>query len=122
MDPYQISRLASRYMHHDMIKKYADLPEFPFLRTRLLHAFLTQGGTSTVTRNELFALVTSLLQLGLDTHDRVDNDHGDSEYLHKRARQLKVLPATISAAVFIICCPKRNRSISSGECRQLYAK
>ena len=91
MDAYQIPRLASRYMHHDMIEKYADLPEFPHLRTRLLHIFLQKGGIPSVMGNELYALVTSLLQLGLDTHDRVDNDSRGLDDFRKRAMQLKVL-------------------------------
>lgn len=91
MEPYRIPLLASKYMHHDMIEKYAELPEFPYWRTRLLHVFLNKCDPMKAEGNDLYVLVTSLLQLGLDTHDCVDNEHHAMNAYKMRAKQLLVL-------------------------------
>src|SRR5690606_20721265 len=47
-------------------------------------------GSSSSARNELFALATSLLQLGLDTHDWVDETEGNGDEANL-SKQLRVL-------------------------------
>ncbi|WP_159882994.1 heptaprenyl diphosphate synthase component 1 [Paenibacillus puerhi] len=90
MTTYRIPELARPYIEYDMIRKHTDLPGFPDFRARLLHAFLGKYSTLSGHR-ELYTLVTSLVQLGLDTHDTVSITNDDKEMKAARARQLKVL-------------------------------
>ncbi|WP_248925425.1 heptaprenyl diphosphate synthase component 1 [Paenibacillus hamazuiensis] len=90
MSSYRIPEIAKPYIEYDMIQKYTELPRFPEFRTRLLYAFLNKNA-SLSGNSELFALVTSLVQLGMDTHDMVSNHSNDKETIAARSRQLKVL-------------------------------
>jgi heptaprenyl diphosphate synthase len=90
MNSYQIPEMAKKYMEHDMIQKHTELPLFPEYRTRLLYAFLSKHSTLSG-YSELFSLVTSLVQMGLDTHDLVSVTNQAKETKAARSRQLKVL-------------------------------
>ncbi|MCZ8520540.1 MULTISPECIES: heptaprenyl diphosphate synthase component 1 [Paenibacillus] len=90
MTTYRIPEIAKHYLDYDMIQKHTDLPLFPEFRTRLLYAFLNNHGTL-AGYSELYALVTSLVQLGLDTHDMVSVTNDVKEQKAARSRQLKVL-------------------------------
>lgn len=70
MNSYRIPEIASKYLEHDMIQKHTDLPHFPDFRSRLLYAFLDKHSVL-AKQSELFTLVTSLVQIGMDTHDMV---------------------------------------------------
>ncbi|MFC0214861.1 heptaprenyl diphosphate synthase component 1 [Paenibacillus chartarius] len=87
---YRIPEIAKKYTDYDMIQKHTELPEFPEYRTRLLFAFLN-GQERIQESSELFTLVTSLVQLGLDTHDMVTVTNDLKEKKAARSRQLKVL-------------------------------
>jgi len=86
-----IAQMARKYTEYDMISKHTDLPDFPEGRVRLLQAVLhDQPGFDA--QAELYPLVTSLVQMGLDTHDLVDNEQGaKAQTRQMRARQMKVL-------------------------------
>ncbi|SCW27932.1 heptaprenyl diphosphate synthase [Paenibacillus tianmuensis] len=90
MNTYRIPEMAKKYTEHDMIQKHTDLPLFPEFRTRLLYAFLNKHSTL-AGHSELYTLVTSLVQLGLDTHDMVSVTNDAKEQKSARSRQLKVL-------------------------------
>jgi heptaprenyl diphosphate synthase len=90
MDTYRIPEMARPYIEYDMIGKHTDLPGFPEIRARLLHAFLGKHSALSGHR-DLYTLVTSLVQLGLDTHDTVSITNDDKEMSASRSRQLKVL-------------------------------
>ncbi|MBN2984314.1 heptaprenyl diphosphate synthase component 1 [Cohnella algarum] len=88
----RLAQMAGKYMEYDMIQIHTELPEFPEARIRLLHAMLAYQAESAQHR-ELLAIVTSLAQMGLDTHDLVENESAAERggLLVMRARQLKVL-------------------------------
>ncbi|MFE5317170.1 heptaprenyl diphosphate synthase component 1 [Paenibacillus sp. NPDC056579] len=90
MNSYRIPEMARKYMEYDMIQKHTDLPHFPEFRTRLLYAFLSKH-SSLSGYSELFSLVTSLVQIGMDTHDLVSVNNNVKETKAARSRQLKVL-------------------------------
>lgn len=90
MNSYRIPEMARKYMEYDMIQKHTDLPHFPEFRTRLLYAFLSKH-SSLSGYSELFSLVTSLVQIGMDTHDLVSINNNVKETKAARSRQLKVL-------------------------------
>lgn len=92
MTLYRVEQLAHQYMDHDMISLYTDLPEFPVGRIRLLYAVLGQQ-PSVSPNKELLSVVTSLVQMGLDTHELVENGEtgGREDTPLMRSRQLKVL-------------------------------
>lgn len=92
MTRYRVGQLAHKYMEHDMIALHTELPEFPDSRIRMLHAVLSQQ-PSAASYKELFSVVASLVQMGLDTHDLVENwaPAGKNGALGMRAQQLKVL-------------------------------
>jgi len=92
MTRYRVGQLAHKYMEHDMILLHTELPEFPDSRIRMLHAVLSHQ-PSAAGHKELFSLVASLVQMGLDTHDLVENwpSAGKNGALGMRAQQLKVL-------------------------------
>nr|WP_156278961.1 heptaprenyl diphosphate synthase component 1 [Paenibacillus sp. NEAU-GSW1] len=73
-----------------MIEAYTELPAFPDLRVRLLQAVLEQQRPQAV-HNELYSLVVSLVQLGMDTHDLIDVEIDKRSESEMRSRQLKVL-------------------------------
>jgi len=90
MNGYRIPEMARKYMEYDMIRQHTDLPHFPEFRTRLLYAFLSRH-SSLAGNSELFSLVTSLVQIGMDTHDLVSITNNAKETKAARSRQLKVL-------------------------------
>lgn len=92
MTRYRVDQLARKYMDHDMIALHTDLPAFPDGRTLLLYTMLSHQPAAS-SHKELLSLVTSLVQLGLDTHDEVKNGAagGKSGLPFMRAQQLKVL-------------------------------
>ncbi|MBP1155258.1 MULTISPECIES: heptaprenyl diphosphate synthase component 1 [unclassified Paenibacillus] len=90
MNSYRIPEIAKIYLEHDMIQKHTDLPHFPEFRSRLLYAFLDKHSTLTK-QSELYTLVTSLVQIGMDTHDMVSVNNDVKEQAEARSRQLKVL-------------------------------
>jgi heptaprenyl diphosphate synthase len=90
MNSYRIPEIAKRYTDYDMIQTHTELPDFPDFRTRLLFAFLNESPLKS-SSSELFALVTSLVQMGLDTHDQVSISNDVKEKKAARSRQLKVL-------------------------------
>lgn len=90
MKPYRIKELASKYVEYDMIQTYTELPAFPDPRLRLLHAVLNEHG-ALAPKSELYSLVVSLVQLGMDTHDLIDTEENQRSEKEMRARQLKVL-------------------------------
>jgi len=90
MDKYRVPEIAKKYTDYDIIQDYTELPEFPDSRARLLFTFLQRSGNS-ADSSELFTLVTSLVQIGLDTHDLVTDTGANPEKLELRSRQLKVL-------------------------------
>lgn len=91
MTKYRVEQLAHRLMQHDMISMHTELPEFPVGRIRLLHAVLSHQPAA-VRDKELLSVVTSLVQVGLDTHDLVENGEVEKKGLPGiRAQQLKVL-------------------------------
>ncbi|WP_409346602.1 heptaprenyl diphosphate synthase component 1 [Paenibacillus sp. MBLB4367] len=90
MTTFRIHEMAKPYIDYDMIRIHTELPDFPELRTRLLFAFLGSSGTNADNR-EVYALATSLVQMGLDTHDMVPITNVAKEKAEARSRQLKVL-------------------------------
>ncbi|WP_426453565.1 heptaprenyl diphosphate synthase component 1 [Paenibacillus sp. S-38] len=90
MTTYRIPEIAQKYLDYDMIQKHTDLPLFPDYRTRLLYAFLNRHSVL-AGYSELYSLVTSLVQVGLDTHDQVSVNSDIKEQKAARSRQLKVL-------------------------------
>lgn len=99
MSSYRISEMAKPYIEYDMIQTYTELPQFPEFRTRLLCMFLNQNA-SVAGNSELFALVTSLVQMGLDTHDLVNNHDHNKELKAARSRQLQVLAGSYFSSRF----------------------
>lgn len=87
-----IAQIARKYMDYDMISRHTDLPDFPEGRVRLLQVVLNDQ-QELGAQAELYPLVTSLVQMGLDTHDMVENETGGAkaETRQMRARQMKVL-------------------------------
>ncbi|ANE47974.1 hypothetical protein SY83_18605 [Paenibacillus swuensis] len=92
MNTYRIPELARKYTEHDMIQKHTDLPELPDSRIRLLHTVL-ETHPRTSHDSDALSLATLLVQLGMDTHDMIDNqEHSDAARNNAdRSRQLKVL-------------------------------
>ncbi|WP_336771849.1 heptaprenyl diphosphate synthase component 1 [Paenibacillus sp. MMO-58] len=90
MKPYRINELASKYVEYDMIQTYTELPAFPDPRLRLLHAVLSEH-ENLEPKSELYSLVVSLVQLGMDTHDLIDTEETRRSEDEMRSRQLKVL-------------------------------
>jgi len=99
MKKYSVADVADQYVKYDMIQAHTAIPSYSELRLQLLHAVLNQS-TRTQKQSELFALVTALVQLGMDTHDLIDTE---TEYLSEtkmRSRQLKVLAGDYFSARF----------------------
>ncbi|TCZ81317.1 heptaprenyl diphosphate synthase [Paenibacillus albiflavus] len=90
MSGYRIPEIAKQYTNYDMIMNHTSLPDIPEIRTRVLFAFLEQDegiGAS----SELYTLVSSLLQMGMDTHDTVSIHNDNKEKTASLERQLRVL-------------------------------
>ena len=99
MGTYRIPEIAKKYVEHDMIQTYTELPAFPDSRAGLLFALLPSD-KEPAGRNELYALVVWLVQLGLDTHDLVDDGSEKRKETEMRATQLKVLAGTYFSSRF----------------------
>ncbi|MGM1046088.1 MAG: heptaprenyl diphosphate synthase component 1 [Bacillota bacterium] len=91
MKPYRVPELAKKYLNYDMIQTHTELPNFPDARVHLLYIFLQCSKRNVTERDELYALVTSLVQVGLDTHESIDTTEGNQGEKMMRSRQLKVL-------------------------------
>jgi heptaprenyl diphosphate synthase len=89
MNSYRVPQLAKKYTDYDMIRQHTEIPSFPDSRARLLQVFV--GRTDEKGHQELYALATSLVQLAMDTHDRIDTISGDRGEQEMRSRQLNVL-------------------------------
>ncbi|MEK4056611.1 heptaprenyl diphosphate synthase component 1 [Paenibacillus sp. FSL F4-0087] len=89
MNSYRVPQLAKKYTDYDMIRQHTEIPSFPDSRARLLQVFV--GRTDEKVHDELYALATSLVQLAMDTHDRIDTISGERRELEMRSRQLNVL-------------------------------
>lgn len=89
----QIQQTAKKFTQYDMIQAHTELPEFPTYRTSLLYVFLQNGAMikQDESDNELFTLVTSLVQMGMDTHDMVEVENDQADLPRMRSNQLKVL-------------------------------
>lgn len=99
MEKYSVADAANQYVEYDMIQAHTAIPSYSELRLQLLHAVLTQSA-HVKQKSELYALVTALVQLGMDTHDLIDTE---TEYLSEskmRSRQLKVLAGDYFSARF----------------------
>lgn len=91
MTRVRIAHMAQKYMNHDMISLHTDLPDFPEGRISLLYTVLSHQPAAAPQR-ELLSLVTSLVQMGLDTHELVNNEPlSKNGMFGMRAQQLKVL-------------------------------
>lgn len=92
MKPYRVPQLARKYVEYNMIQQHTEMPAFPDSRTRLLFVYLSRNMQELhASEDELYALVTSLVQMGLDTHDMIDTLSGIRSPEEMRSRQLKVL-------------------------------
>ncbi|MGC5773295.1 heptaprenyl diphosphate synthase component 1 [Paenibacillus pabuli] len=89
MNSYRVPQLAKKYTDYDMIRQHTEIPPFPDSRARLLQVFV--GRTDEKVHDELYALATSLVQLAMDTHDRIDTISGERREQEMRSRQLNVL-------------------------------
>jgi heptaprenyl diphosphate synthase len=91
MEHYRVPEQAHKYINHELVRRYTELPDFPHFRTRLLYAFLTRQENMPQRYSELYSLVTSLVQVGLDTHDLVDAAEPGVNQKLNRPNQLRVL-------------------------------
>lgn len=99
MKPYRIPEIAQKYIDYDMIQRHTELPDISDSRLRLLYAFLNHQQSLTK-HSELYTLVISLVQLGMDTHDLIDTDSEPRPEREMRSRQLKVLAGDYFSARF----------------------
>jgi heptaprenyl diphosphate synthase len=90
MNIYSIAEAAKPYTDYDLIRENTELPEFPNYRAQLLYAYLHKSSLF-AEQSELYALVVSLAQMGLDTHELVSETNEQKEKKEVRARQLRVL-------------------------------
>ncbi len=90
MKRYAIPDIARKYLEYDMIQRHTELPEMAEPRLRMLYAFLREHDRLS-RYGELYALVVSLVQIGLDTHDLIDTSEEKRTEPEMRSRQLKVL-------------------------------
>lgn len=94
MKNVRFPQIAQQYIQYDLIQEHTELPEFPEHRTKLLYVFVSHGALETEMTedaDELYSLVTSLVQLGMDTHDLVDIENDMSNHAKTRSNQLRVL-------------------------------
>jgi len=90
MNVNRVRQQASQYLEYDIIRQYTELPSLPDYQIQLMLSFLhTADGNDK--RSELYSLVTSLVQVGLDAHDQVVTKDGGGDLRQIRAKQLKVL-------------------------------
>lgn len=118
MKSYRIPEMAKKYLEYDMIQAHTELPEFPESRIRLLFTFLANQRTPLI-HSELYSLVVSLVQFGMDTHDMIDSESGRLQEKEMRSRQLKVLAGDYYSSRFYQLLAQAGqvdmiRSISKG--------
>jgi heptaprenyl diphosphate synthase len=70
MNNFRIAEITKPYTDYDMIQKHTSLPGLAECRANLLLLFLNSANENH-SQNELITVATSLVQLGLDTHDLV---------------------------------------------------
>lgn len=99
MTRYRIPEMTRHIAKHDMIEAHTELPPLADPRTRLLFAFLNEQGL-VKEKSELYTLVVSLVQLGMDTHDLIDTETTQRSEQEMRSRQLKVLAGDYFSARF----------------------
>ncbi|GKU79546.1 heptaprenyl diphosphate synthase component 1 [Paenibacillus sp. L3-i20] len=99
MTTYRITELTQQYAKHDMIHTHTELPPIAGPRLRMLYAFLNQQPTLSK-HSELYTLVISLVQLGMDTHDLIDTETARRSEKEMRSRQLNVLAGDFFSARF----------------------
>ncbi|WP_411347343.1 heptaprenyl diphosphate synthase component 1 [Paenibacillus sp. WLX2291] len=93
MKPYRLLETSQKYTEYDMIQKHTEVAGFPDVRARLLHLFLSEAGSNHLQTHadQLFPLVTGLVQMALDTHDMIDTSPAHQQEEQMRSRQLNVL-------------------------------
>ena len=95
-------------MEYDLIQKYTVLPSFPYFRSHLLYCFLSRSAYDLY--DQLYPLVTSLVQLGLNIHDTIDAHLFPTEDVHRmRARQLSVLAGDYFSSHFYELLSRHER-------------
>lgn len=99
MTIYRISDMTRHYAKHDMIDTHTELPPLAEPRARMLYAVLNEQRSSRE-QSELYTLVISLVQLGMDTHDLIDTETAQRSEREMRSRQLKVLAGDFFSARF----------------------
>lgn len=100
MIPDRITELAKKYIEYDMITTHTELPEFPAPRVGLLFTFLNGRESGSSRTAEICSLAAFLVQLGMDTHDRIDTSKSRKDEMAMRSRQLKVLAGDYFSSVF----------------------
>jgi len=120
MKSYKVPEIAKKYVEYDMIQAYTQLPDFPDSRARLLFAFLANQRIPLL-HSELYSLVTSLVQIGMDTHDMIDSNSGQVPEREMRSRQLRVLAGDYFSSRFYQLLSQAGqvemvRRISDGVC------
>ncbi|WP_322905566.1 heptaprenyl diphosphate synthase component 1 [Paenibacillus sp. SGZ-1009] len=93
MKPYRLLETSQKYTEYDMIQKHTEVASFPDVRARLLFLFLSKAAHNRLqaNREQLFPLVTGIVQMALDTHDRIDTSSAYQREQQMRSRQLNVL-------------------------------
>ncbi|MNO24858.1 Heptaprenyl diphosphate synthase component 1 [compost metagenome] len=109
MKPYRIPQLAKPYTDYDMIQRHTELPPFSDGRSHLLYIFLSHGSPAGFKGEELFTLVTGLVQMGLDTHESIDHVQDEPGGDPMRSRQLKVLAGDYFSSWFYHLLAKREQ-------------
>ncbi|MFF2887598.1 heptaprenyl diphosphate synthase component 1 [Paenibacillus sp. NPDC057967] len=99
MTRYRIPEMTKLHARHDMIDRHTELPPLAEPRARMLYAFLSQQ-RSVKEHSELYTLVVTLVQLGMDTHDLIDTETTKRSEADMRSRQLKVLAGDFFSARF----------------------
>jgi heptaprenyl diphosphate synthase len=101
MKPFLLNEMAKPYLEYDMIIKYTSVPRYVDYRARLLYSFLSLGSPSFAKHQEIVALATSLVQIGLDIHDGIDDKPINGEDASdERKRQLRILAGDYYSARF----------------------
>jgi heptaprenyl diphosphate synthase len=101
LKPFSLYEMAKPYLEYDMIVKYTSIPRYVDYRARLLYSFLSLGSTTFAKHTEIVALATSLVQIGLDIHDGIDDKPPSGEDSGvERKRQLRILAGDYYSARF----------------------
>lgn len=99
MKKYSVADAAKPLVSYDMIHAHTELPSYSEPRIQLLHAVLMHS-KETKDRSDLFSLVTTLVQLGMDTHDLIDTESERRTEVQMRSRQFKILAGDYFSARF----------------------